>query len=429
MDLMGSPYLLAHGLGVPVDDASDGGGHPEGGPLPGLGAHQGLGGAVEGPGHAGPFPGAHQRKAPRNHLRDRRGAVALAGRREDRSAKRKAPPRAPRPDRVRGTLRRHPVLERSGFRPAQRRPGDGGFPPPLSRAFREAGTGRRVRLRRDRRRDRRHLRRGHRRTPRLEGRPHPGPAGAGRQQQLGGPRLAAGSAQQGTLAARRRRGRRTGSRATAPTTDPTNTADLYEDDKKLAVVRGEPNIDLFLEHRGNGVEMEGRRIRAVLAQEIRTGRRLRIGGRWFADCTGDACIGALAGADFDMQEKNKMGPCNLWNVCECKDTNAINTGTDGVHRGRPLPALPVGARPLRQALPGPEQGQARPEQARRLVLGERLRPRPDRRRWNTSATGTSAPCTAPGTRSRTSTRCCPTTNSTGPPTSSANASRAACSAM
>jgi hypothetical protein len=108
---------------------------------------------------------------------------------------------------------------------------------------------------------------------------------------------------------------------------PTNTADLYEDHKKLAVVQGEPKIDLFLEHRGNGVEMEGNVITAILAQEIRTGRRLRLGGRWFADCTGDACIGALAGADYDMQAKDKMGPCNLWNVCECTDTAAINTGT------------------------------------------------------------------------------------------------------
>ena len=108
---------------------------------------------------------------------------------------------------------------------------------------------------------------------------------------------------------------------------PTNTAELYEDNKKMAVVKGEPNITLFLEHRGNGVEMDGKKIKAVLATETRTGRRVRIGGKWFADCTGDACIGALAGADFDMQEKNKMGPCNLWNVCECKDTNPINTGT------------------------------------------------------------------------------------------------------
>ncbi|MCH7225427.1 FAD-dependent oxidoreductase [Haloferula sp. A504] len=121
---------------------------------------------------------------------------------------------------------------------------------------------------------------------------------------------------------------------------PTNTAELYEDDKKLAVVKGEPNIDLFLEHRGNGVVMDGTRIRAVLAQSTRSGRRFRIDGRWFADCTGDACIGALAGADFDLQEKNKMGPCNLWNVCECKDTNAINTGTEEGTEVVPFPRCP-----------------------------------------------------------------------------------------
>jgi len=121
---------------------------------------------------------------------------------------------------------------------------------------------------------------------------------------------------------------------------PENTADLYEDDKKLAVVRGEPNIDLFLEHRGNGVGMEGNRITAILAQEIRTGKRIRVGGRWFADCTGDACIGVLAGADFDIQEKDKMGPCNLWNVCECKDINAINTGTEVSSEAVPFARCP-----------------------------------------------------------------------------------------
>ncbi|MFA5194114.1 MAG: FAD-dependent oxidoreductase, partial [Verrucomicrobiia bacterium] len=56
---------------------------------------------------------------------------------------------------------------------------------------------------------------------------------------------------------------------------PTNTADLYEDEKKLAVVRAEPNIRLFLEHRVNGAETDGGRIRAVIAQEINTCRRVR----------------------------------------------------------------------------------------------------------------------------------------------------------
>lgn len=97
---------------------------------------------------------------------------------------------------------------------------------------------------------------------------------------------------------------------------PENTAELYEDEKKLAVVRAEPNIRLFLEHRANAVETAGGQIRAVVAQEIRSGRRVRIGGRWFADCTGDGAVGALAGADFEMSASGRMGPCNLWNVIE-----------------------------------------------------------------------------------------------------------------
>ncbi len=100
---------------------------------------------------------------------------------------------------------------------------------------------------------------------------------------------------------------------------PANTAELYEDEKKLAVVRAEPNIRLFLDHRANAVETADGAIQAVVAQEIGTGRRWRIAGRWFADCTGDAAIGALAGADFEIEPKGRMGACNLWNVIETPD--------------------------------------------------------------------------------------------------------------
>ena len=121
---------------------------------------------------------------------------------------------------------------------------------------------------------------------------------------------------------------------------PSNTADLYEDEKKLAVVRSEPNIHLLLEHRVNAVQMQQGRIVAVVAQQIRTGRRVRIGGRWFADCTGDACVGALAGADYELQSTDHMGPCNLWNVCECKDTKALNTDTARLDQPVPFPRCP-----------------------------------------------------------------------------------------
>ncbi|MHC4181583.1 MAG: FAD-dependent oxidoreductase, partial [Planctomycetota bacterium] len=97
---------------------------------------------------------------------------------------------------------------------------------------------------------------------------------------------------------------------------PSNTADLYEDEKKLALVKAEKNIALLLCHRANGVELESGRIRAVIAQHTKSGRRLRFVGQWFADCTGDGCVGSLAGADYELTRKGHMGRCNLWNVVE-----------------------------------------------------------------------------------------------------------------
>jgi hypothetical protein len=91
-----------------------------------------------------------------------------------------------------------------------------------------------------------------------------------------------------------------------------NTAEIYEDEKKLGLVEAEESITLFLNHRANGVHMDGDSIRAVLAEDIRSGRRIRLGTRWVADCTGDGCVGFLAGADFDITLKGHMGPSNLW---------------------------------------------------------------------------------------------------------------------
>lgn len=121
---------------------------------------------------------------------------------------------------------------------------------------------------------------------------------------------------------------------------PENTADLYEDQKKLAVARAERNLTLFLEHRVIGAETNGPRIAAVLAQDIRNGRRLRLRGRWFADCTGDAALGALAGADFDLTPEGRLGACNLWNVCDCPDTNALNTAVAELSQPVPFPRCP-----------------------------------------------------------------------------------------
>jgi hypothetical protein len=83
----------------------------------------------------------------------------------------------------------------------------------------------------------------------------------------------------------------------------------YEDERKLAVVAAEKNLTLYLSTRANGVEMDGKRIAAVLAQDIRTGRRLRFKSVLVADCTGDGVIGALAGADsaYGREAKSEHG--------------------------------------------------------------------------------------------------------------------------
>lgn len=98
----------------------------------------------------------------------------------------------------------------------------------------------------------------------------------------------------------------------------------YKDEKKLAVVQAEPNIDLYLNYRGNEVVMDGDDIAAVIAESTVTGHRIQIEGSTFADCTGDAVIGYLAGADWAMTVTDeglgtRMGKSNLWRF--------VNTGT------------------------------------------------------------------------------------------------------
>ena len=47
-----------------------------------------------------------------------------------------------------------------------------------------------------------------------------------------------------------------------------------------------------------------------------SGAEVRFTGKLFADTTGHATIGALAGADFEMLEKGHMGMSNMWRWTE-----------------------------------------------------------------------------------------------------------------
>ncbi len=89
-------------------------------------------------------------------------------------------------------------------------------------------------------------------------------------------------------------------------------AAAYGDDRKLAVVQAEKTLHLFLNHYAFKVETRGDRIVAVVARHIATGAEVRFAGTLFADCTGHGTIGFLAGADFEMLEKGHMGRSNMW---------------------------------------------------------------------------------------------------------------------
>jgi len=72
----------------------------------------------------------------------------------------------------------------------------------------------------------------------------------------------------------------------------------YEDDKKLLAVKSEKNITLFLNHHANAVTMKKGRIMSIQAVDIETGKKKNFSAPIFADCTGDATIGNLAGAKY-----------------------------------------------------------------------------------------------------------------------------------
>ena len=81
--------------------------------------------------------------------------------------------------------------------------------------------------------------------------------------------------------------------------------DYYEDEKKQERVNTEKNISLFLNFRAFKVEKEGTSIKTVFAKHIETAEELSFSAPLFADCTGDGTIGYLAGADFAMGRESK----------------------------------------------------------------------------------------------------------------------------
>jgi len=104
--------------------------------------------------------------------------------------------------------------------------------------------------------------------------------------------------------------------------------DLYGDERKLAVARAEENLSLFLNTHVDQVEMKDGQIAAVIGRDIASNQEYRFSGSLFADCTGDGTVGYLAGADYRAGRESRaetgeslapkeadnftLGTSNLW---------------------------------------------------------------------------------------------------------------------
>lgn len=89
-------------------------------------------------------------------------------------------------------------------------------------------------------------------------------------------------------------------------------AEEFGDAQKERLVRAEENLSLFLGQRAFAVAMAGQRIAAVEAVDVRTSEVTRFRAPFFVDATGHGFVAMWAGADRAMLEKGRMGMSNMW---------------------------------------------------------------------------------------------------------------------
>lgn len=82
-------------------------------------------------------------------------------------------------------------------------------------------------------------------------------------------------------------------------------ASNYEDARKDSFMAAEPLVTLYPNFRAIDVEKRGDAISKVKIRNIETGEEILLSAPLFADCTGDATIGCLAGADYMMGRESR----------------------------------------------------------------------------------------------------------------------------
>ncbi|QDU54655.1 FAD-dependent oxidoreductase [Aeoliella mucimassa] len=140
-------------------------------------------------------------------------------------------------------------------------------------------------------------------------------------------------------------------------------AEVYDDQRKLDLARAETNLTLMLLHRVNAATTEEGQVVSVVAQDVHSGQRKLVRGRMFVDATGDGVLGSLVGADYDMTEAGHLGSSNLWNVgaveqnefqlkCLCEDDDPLSLNFKASDEPAPFPRCPWAVDLTERKFPG-----------------------------------------------------------------------------
>lgn len=82
-------------------------------------------------------------------------------------------------------------------------------------------------------------------------------------------------------------------------------AEYYEDERKQEFIDSEEGVTLYSSYRAVDVRMSGTSIAAVLIRHIETGEEHWLEAPLFSDCTGDGTVGYLAGAEYRMGRESR----------------------------------------------------------------------------------------------------------------------------
>ena len=94
-----------------------------------------------------------------------------------------------------------------------------------------------------------------------------------------------------------------------------NTGEIYEDEKRIAFVKNE-GIKLLLNCTVKDAVMKDGRIEALTVWNTKEDRVFTVKAPLFSDCTGDGTVGYLSGADFEVTTNGHMGKSNVWYVTD-----------------------------------------------------------------------------------------------------------------